>query len=794
MEIAKRVRADRRRIAASAHERWKAFQLDAATLRGAKPNRDGWVPTPRIAPATPIQIERFEKRERLRATFDSVAYRELRRVAERQIGATLDFADLPPDEQALKAGRPVVRIVSLGGNGIIPEGFATGFLIAPNLILTNHHVFRDQDEARGVGVQFLYERTKAGIRQGLIFELDPDRFFVNNRALDYAVVAVKSRGLDGAPLDQFQYLPLIAVKGKIRKGDPVNIIQHPEGRPKQYATVNNQLLDLRDDGFLLYETDTLEGSSGSPVFNRHWETIGLHHCGVPRIEGGKLVTRDNRRVDLDAEVADRDLIWIANEGIRVSALVASLADHRFANAEQQKILEALVSSTLDPLLIVEKSPIVAGIPISSSSLAQAQGIATAANAFQFTGPVTFLLNGVASQPAPAPGEQIASAPVLAPPAPGEFREKSLKFDENYQSRTERGYKTDFLDGWEVPTPTLTNDHVGAPLVDGDGNPWVIPYYHFSLMMNRDRRLVAWAASNVDYSEAARARTKTRKQYGGENWRLDPRVALEAPGLQIEDADFYAPAKKIDRGHIVRRDDSAWGATAREAEFGNSDTYHWTNCTPQSEAFNQSSKDGIWGQFEDHIEREVAPLGGRMVVIAGPVLKPDDPEHGYSDGATIQVPMEFWKVVLCTAEEDGQTVRLAYGLVFDQTEPVRRLGYERMNMGDYEIYQVPIRTIAKKAGIAFDQTVMDADVLKGAPGFERIRGLEGRRIRSLRDAILRREARWSGEERADDAHRRTVERHVPRGGQPEGYPRYTREGTETSDAGRPPAEREESGVS
>jgi len=36
--------------------------------------------------------------------------------------------------------------------------------------------------------------------------------------------------------------------------------------------VNNQLLDLRDDGFLLYETDTLEGSSGSPVFNQYWET------------------------------------------------------------------------------------------------------------------------------------------------------------------------------------------------------------------------------------------------------------------------------------------------------------------------------------------------------------------------------------------------------------------------------------------------------------------------------------------------------------------------------------------
>ena len=84
---------------------------------------------------------------------------------------------------------------------------------------------------------------------------------MNHKGLDYAVVGVSATGLNGEPLSQFQFLPLIAAKGKILKGDPVNIIQHPEGRPKQYATVNNHLLDLRDDGFLLYTTDTLEAQA-----------------------------------------------------------------------------------------------------------------------------------------------------------------------------------------------------------------------------------------------------------------------------------------------------------------------------------------------------------------------------------------------------------------------------------------------------------------------------------------------------------------------------------------------------
>src|SRR5262245_48649326 len=126
MTRSRRVRSDQRQLAARAHERWTG-------VRGA-------MPTPRVAEITAAQRASNVRREELRAKVDSTAYRELRRAAERQIGATLDFADLPPDEQALKAGRPVVRLVTLGAAGTVPEGFATGALIAPDLLLTNHHV------------------------------------------------------------------------------------------------------------------------------------------------------------------------------------------------------------------------------------------------------------------------------------------------------------------------------------------------------------------------------------------------------------------------------------------------------------------------------------------------------------------------------------------------------------------------------------------------------------------------------------------------------------------------------
>jgi endonuclease G len=736
MERIERVRRDRRDAEYRAFERWKAFQKPGENLIGARPNLDGSIPRPRVAMPTPLQRKRYIEREQRRSVYESTAYRELRAVAERKIGATLDFADMPPSDQALKAGRPVVRIVTLRGPGIVPEGYATGFLVAPGLVITNHHVFRAADEAEGVGVQFLYERTSAGIRQGAIFSLEPGRFFLNHKGLDYALVAVSPTGVNGEPLSQFQFLPLIAAKGKILKGDPVNIIQHPEGRPKQYATVNNNLIDLRDDGFLLYETDTLEGSSGAPVYNQHWETIGLHHCGVPLIEDEQLVTQDGRKLPLSAEVADSDLIWIANEGIRTSAIVASLADQRLDRPEQRKILERLLETTKDPLRIVdERSPLFFGSPALTHFGNALGGEVMAQYVFQFSGPVTINAGSSSPETPISPG-LTAEALKTAQGMTTDFREKRLRFDEHYENRNDKGFDPEFLNSWHVPPPSIS-DAKREDVLQRDGEPWIIPYYHYSVVMSATRRLLVWAAVNVDYSKASRRFTKTRKEYGGEDWRLDPRVAMESPGLQLEDAHFYAPARRIDRGHIVRREDSAWGSTATEAEYGNSDTYHWTNCTPQSEAFNQSGKSGLWGAFEEHIQAQVKALDGRMSVLAGPVLNPEDPEHGYEGEDHIQVPMEFWKIVLCVGEDDqGRQQNYAYGFVFDQTEPIQRLGYERMDMDDYDIYQMPIADIAKKAGLVFDQTIMQADVMKGGGANEAIRGFAAKRIRSLDGILLR----------------------------------------------------------
>ena len=102
---------------------------------------------------------------------------------------------------------------------------------------------------------------------------------------------------------------------------------------KQIVIRNNRLVDLPDDPamkpFFHYEADTERGSSGSPVFNDQWEIVALHHSGVPKTNArGQLVDADGN-VITDQRDTGR-IVWVANEGIRVSHLVNHVRAARLA--------------------------------------------------------------------------------------------------------------------------------------------------------------------------------------------------------------------------------------------------------------------------------------------------------------------------------------------------------------------------------------------------------------------------------------------------------------------------------
>ena len=227
-------------------------------------------------------------------------------------------------------------------------GYGTGFLVSPELLLTNHHVLETDDIAADSFVEFdFYERQDGTTRPTIIHRLRPKQFFLNDRRLDYAFVAVDPQSDDGLPLSNRGFIPLIAESGKVLIGEPVNVIQHPAGEPQQIAIRNNNITDVIDD-FLHYAADTERGASGSPVFNMQWILAALHHSGVPqRNSQGQILMIDGLMFDGRPENVER-IAWKANEGVRISSIVQDVRSKLSADPNRHRfdIFDAAIQNRL----------------------------------------------------------------------------------------------------------------------------------------------------------------------------------------------------------------------------------------------------------------------------------------------------------------------------------------------------------------------------------------------------------------------------------------------------------------
>jgi len=173
-------------------------------------------------------------------------------------------------EQALEAARAVVHLRVSGANQ--DQWFGTGFLIAPDLLMTNNHVIHNLAEGIDAEYSFNYQLGREGkVLEIVLAHAAKNGLFHTEAALDYTVVQ-----LANSPGDTFGYLRLASkVPGK---DDRVTIIQHPGGHLKKISMQNN-FVSYSDNRTTQYTTTTLPGSSGSPVFNDDFEVIAIHHSG-----------------------------------------------------------------------------------------------------------------------------------------------------------------------------------------------------------------------------------------------------------------------------------------------------------------------------------------------------------------------------------------------------------------------------------------------------------------------------------------------------------------------------------
>jgi V8-like Glu-specific endopeptidase len=185
---------------------------------------------------------------------------------EKIIGTQSTLVPITYLELGLVRSKAVARVKRDDGSS------GTGFLTEGDLLITNNHVLSNVEEARSSIVQLNYQATSGGLNAPIDeFRLLPEKSFKTSTADDWTAVLV-----DGNPSAKWGYLELAAAQSKV--GDYVNIIQHPGGGPKQISFMANVIVFV-DSQRVQYLTDTLPGSSGSPVFDTEWNVIALHHSG-----------------------------------------------------------------------------------------------------------------------------------------------------------------------------------------------------------------------------------------------------------------------------------------------------------------------------------------------------------------------------------------------------------------------------------------------------------------------------------------------------------------------------------
>ncbi|MBW4429964.1 MAG: serine protease [Nostoc desertorum CM1-VF14] len=246
--------------------------------------------------------------------------------------------------------------------------YASGFLVGGDYLLTNRHVVGEKNLLPEFCAVFKYEadfhRQESGPE--LLAKLDKYKFVPDfwitssNTDLDYLLlklspldgesVKVKFGAVNLAKTLEGEVVPGISIQTLANDlalkddlettmptiltdietknfiaADPIHMIQHPGGRPKEVVVFNNRLVNVYEN-FIEYETDAEPGSSGSPLFNTDWQVVGIHQAAL-----------------IDENSPERKVKGYL--GIRIDCILADLQEQSSSNSELLEFLENYIERT-----------------------------------------------------------------------------------------------------------------------------------------------------------------------------------------------------------------------------------------------------------------------------------------------------------------------------------------------------------------------------------------------------------------------------------------------------------------
>lgn len=211
----------------------------------------------------------------------------------------------------------------------------TGFLVAPDLVLTNHHVVAKeihgvtQPDSLAARFDFQSLLDKDLPEEGRKYDLHADWLLDSSPHdpvdtqpkpkdhepdtdhLDYAFLRLSEAAGEEALKDGPRgFVALPDEPPELKVGGPVFIVQHPGGETLSLALDTESITEINDEQTRVrHNTNTEGGSSGSPTFDSDWNLIALHHSGDPQKikpefnEGIPIETiRDTLAADVRAHV------------------------------------------------------------------------------------------------------------------------------------------------------------------------------------------------------------------------------------------------------------------------------------------------------------------------------------------------------------------------------------------------------------------------------------------------------------------------------------------------------------
>jgi len=632
---------------------------------------------PEMADAEGATIEAFELDRPPEQTIEreSIVMRRRRPVLAIQQGAAVlkfeDAQDVPLWKSRLEGAAsvlggviPSVGRIELGGHPDF-SWVGTGWLVHPRYIVTNRHVA--EVFARGEGDRFVMQQgldgemvasidllQEIGRDERQVFQVRGVRYIESRPGLDLAFLEVEQIAgivaepivLSGAAPSKNPFVATIgypAFDSRIPEPDLMRRIYGDVFDKKRLAP--GAITDV-DQNRVLHNCTTLGGNSGSVIVDlKSGDALGLHFSGS--------FLRTNFAVRAD-RVKER--------------------------------LEALLAGTLGSGRETPKSPRPPRRPAPLATTAApppSPANDSRSHAASITIPltVTISVGGAAplatvlarSRTLPASARQVESDDVDDP-----VEIEAPAKPEDYKDR--EGYVATFLgNDFTVELPKVVKGRSDI-LTWGSGRT-VLPYEHFSVVMNAKRRQCFFSACNING-----ARSKSSKRTA---WRFDPRIPQE---MQIM-KECYGNTPKFSRGHMTRREDPAWGDTAAVIQRGADDSMHVTNVTPQMQAFNAP----IWLALEEYALQHARKDDQKISVFTGPYFTKNDPTmYG------VHIPVKFWKVIAFIHDASRDLCATGYEMSQeDNLEPPEFVFGDFVSPQLNVSTQVPISMIEARAGLSFD---------------------------------------------------------------------------------------------